>query len=205
MDDLRHACATVAERARAVGVVADAISPYAGSLAISAPPPEQQPRRHDREQLAAFWLTLDAINFGSGWFPTLAQTRPAIGLSNDRGWPARPVRARAAMEPRTTDADRRSDDRRRSGSAPRPRADGTVRAICSTTSANTSLPNMEARSAASSTRQAARRSRLAQALGRWACFADSSRYDELEVPFLQARTDRRRRPRSAPGSPNSAI
>jgi len=24
-----------------------------------------------REELAAFWLTLDAVNFGSGWFPTL--------------------------------------------------------------------------------------------------------------------------------------
>jgi hypothetical protein len=28
-------------------------------------------RQGTREERAAFWLTLDAINFGSGWFPTL--------------------------------------------------------------------------------------------------------------------------------------
>jgi hypothetical protein len=32
-----------------------------------------------REELAAFWLTLDAINFGSGWFPTLRKRRGRSG------------------------------------------------------------------------------------------------------------------------------
>ncbi|MEA2492715.1 MAG: hypothetical protein QOJ29_626 [Thermoleophilaceae bacterium] len=39
------------------------------------PPPELDPERHflegSREDVAAYLLTLDAINFGSGWFPTL--------------------------------------------------------------------------------------------------------------------------------------
>jgi hypothetical protein len=39
------------------------------------PPPALDPERHylegSREDVAAYLLTLDAINFGSGWFPTL--------------------------------------------------------------------------------------------------------------------------------------
>jgi hypothetical protein len=32
---------------------------------------EPHPTTGTREERAAFWMTLDAINFGSGWFPTL--------------------------------------------------------------------------------------------------------------------------------------
>src|SRR5436190_19761628 len=39
------------------------------------PPPSLDPERHflegAREDVASYLLTLDAINFGSGWFPTL--------------------------------------------------------------------------------------------------------------------------------------
>src|SRR2546427_3522457 len=39
------------------------------------PPPVLDPERHylegSREDVASYLLTLDAINFGSGWFPTL--------------------------------------------------------------------------------------------------------------------------------------
>lgn len=79
MDDLlsqlRAACARVAANARHVRIEDDAIAPYAAALALDLPPSGAEPQAHlqdgDREQLAAFWLTLDAINFGSGWFPTL--------------------------------------------------------------------------------------------------------------------------------------
>jgi hypothetical protein len=41
----------------------------------AGPPPELDPEKHylegSREDVAAYLLTLDAINFGSGWFPTL--------------------------------------------------------------------------------------------------------------------------------------
>src|SRR4051794_8339146 len=76
MDALREACAEVAARARFVRVNPAAIPAYAKTLARP-----QVPSRADavvevrtaveRERAAAFWLTLDAINFGSGWFPTL--------------------------------------------------------------------------------------------------------------------------------------
>jgi len=74
LDNLRAACATVAARARHVTVDERSIEPYALALPLDAPdeePLEAELARAGRETLAAFWITLDAINFGSGWFPTL--------------------------------------------------------------------------------------------------------------------------------------
>jgi Queuosine salvage protein len=80
MRALREACAAVAERATFVQIVDDAIPAYAAELPLApgAEQPVQPPTDHEREALASFWLTLDAINFGSGWFPTL---RKRTGLS----------------------------------------------------------------------------------------------------------------------------
>jgi hypothetical protein len=72
---LRDACAQVADRARFVRVEPERIAAYIGTLPVGLAPGEPDPDAHvtegTREELAAFWLTLDAINFGSGWFPTL--------------------------------------------------------------------------------------------------------------------------------------
>src|SRR2546423_7546015 len=76
-DDVRRHCAEVAASAEFVSIDLDAaegIEP--------GPPPALDPEIHylegDREDVIAFLLTLDAINFGSGWFPTL---RKAPGRS----------------------------------------------------------------------------------------------------------------------------
>ena len=65
----------MAETARCVRVDHDRTSAYIGTLPVDLPAPGPDPDAHlttgTREELAAFWLTLDAINFGSGWFPTL--------------------------------------------------------------------------------------------------------------------------------------
>jgi hypothetical protein len=75
LSDLRSACALVAERARYVRIERERTSAYVGSLPIDLPAGGADPGVHltggTREERAAFWLTLDAINFGSGWFPTL--------------------------------------------------------------------------------------------------------------------------------------
>ncbi len=70
MDQLRAACALVAERARHVRIEKRRIPEYAASLQLDVPAVERH-AEGSREHRAAFWLTLDAINFGSGWFPTL--------------------------------------------------------------------------------------------------------------------------------------
>jgi hypothetical protein len=75
LTDLRAACARVSERATHVRVEHDRTPAYVGTLPIDVPASGPDPEAHladvPREELAAYWLTLDAINFGSGWFPTL--------------------------------------------------------------------------------------------------------------------------------------
>jgi Queuosine salvage protein len=72
---VRAGCAWVARRARFVEIERTAIERYAHELA--AAPHEQQldPDTHfswpTREQGVAYVLCLDAINFGSGWWPTI--------------------------------------------------------------------------------------------------------------------------------------
>ena len=78
--DIRSACARVAARSRHVRVVDEAIEPYAATLAAESPPAPDVAGA-TLEERAAFSLTLNAINFGSGWFPTL---RKAPGMSGFR-------------------------------------------------------------------------------------------------------------------------
>jgi hypothetical protein len=73
---VRAHCAGVAGSARHVAIDLDA----AGSIE-PGPPPVLDPERHylegSRADVAAYLLTLDAVNFGSGWFPTLRK-RPGM-------------------------------------------------------------------------------------------------------------------------------
>ena len=76
-DDIRTACAAVAAEARQVRVREEAIEAYAATLPAGSPPaPDLAPGEPD-ERRAAFQLILNAINFGSGWFPTLRK-RPGM-------------------------------------------------------------------------------------------------------------------------------
>src|ERR671935_1958737 len=69
-DEVRAHCAAVARAARSVRIDLDAL----GAIE-PGPPAVMDPQRHylegAREDVAAYLLTLDAINFGSGWFPEL--------------------------------------------------------------------------------------------------------------------------------------
>ena len=79
-DAIRVTAARVAGRARHVHIVEQAIGPYAATLAAESPPaPDLEGAT--LEERAAFSLTLNAVNFGSGWFPTL---RKAPGMSGFR-------------------------------------------------------------------------------------------------------------------------
>ncbi len=79
-DEIRAACARVAAAARHVAIVEEAVAPYAATLEPAPPAPAEQPY-DDPERGAAHLLQLDAVNFGSGWFPTL---RKPPGLSGFR-------------------------------------------------------------------------------------------------------------------------
>jgi hypothetical protein len=80
VDGIRAAAARVAGRARHVRIVEEAIEPYAATLPAESPPAPDL-AGSSLEQRAAFSLTLNAVNFGSGWFPTL---RKAPGMSGFR-------------------------------------------------------------------------------------------------------------------------
>src|SRR5688500_19932226 len=70
LDEVRSSCRAIAETARFVSIDLDAARPP-----TEADPPALEPEAHylegSAEDVAAYLLTLDAINFGSGWFPTL--------------------------------------------------------------------------------------------------------------------------------------
>ncbi|MFL5885167.1 MAG: queuosine salvage family protein [Thermoleophilaceae bacterium] len=77
-DEVRRHCAEVAASARHVRIDMGKL----GTIA-PAPPPMLDRERHylegPREDMATYLLTLDTINFGSGWFPTLKKRPGASG------------------------------------------------------------------------------------------------------------------------------
>ena len=79
-DQVRASCAEIAASAQFVRIDLDAL----GALE-PGPLPELDPERHYLEgepaDVAAYILTLDAINFGSGWFPELRKRRGRDGTA----------------------------------------------------------------------------------------------------------------------------
>jgi hypothetical protein len=188
VNEIRAACRQVAERARSVRIELDAIRDYAAGLPLDAPAPAPEPEAHllsgSVEHLAAFWLTLDAINFGSGWFPTLRK-RPgrsgyftvAIGVRErfaaDGPWTADQLAGVDAPEvadalgqdPRHELIELFTRSLRDLGAHVAGEHDGRFADIVT----------------------AARGSAVALAtlLARWDCFADTSSYHGRPVPFLK--------------------
>lgn len=72
-DLIRRECARVADRGRFVRVREDRVEDYAARLPALPPYPAPVVSLPDVdvELAAAFHLACDAVNFGSGWFPTL--------------------------------------------------------------------------------------------------------------------------------------
>ena len=77
-DRVRERAAAIAAGARHVRIDLDA-----APVIEPGPPPVLDPERHylegSREDVVAYLLTLDAINFGSGWFPTLRKRPGSSG------------------------------------------------------------------------------------------------------------------------------
>ena len=77
-DQVRATCADIAANAQSVRIDTDRLAAL-----DPGPLPEMDPERHylegDQADVATYVLTLDAINFGSGWFPTLRKRRGPDG------------------------------------------------------------------------------------------------------------------------------
>ena len=108
LDEVRRSCGEVARSARHVRIDLDRVSRVEPG-GVPSLDPEPHYLEGPREDVAAYLLTLDAINFGSGWFPTL-QKRPGCSgyftvawavadRFRERGpWPAPELRAIEATE-----------------------------------------------------------------------------------------------------------
>jgi hypothetical protein len=77
-DEVRATCARIAASAQSV-----AVDPQALEHVEPGPAPKIDPLRHylegEPEDVATYMLVLDAVNFGSGWFPTLAKREGCSG------------------------------------------------------------------------------------------------------------------------------
>ena len=81
-DDVRFAAEQVSRRARHVRLVESGLAALARELAESEPEPTRDPARSGRgdpEVDLAYAITMNAINFGSGWFPTLRKRAGCSG------------------------------------------------------------------------------------------------------------------------------
>ena len=76
--EVRSACARIAAAARWVSIDLDALAGVE-----PGPPPALDPVRHylvgSPADVAAYFLTVDSVNFGSGWFPTLRKRAGSSG------------------------------------------------------------------------------------------------------------------------------
>jgi Potential Queuosine, Q, salvage protein family len=179
LTQLREASAEVAGRARHVRINHEAIPAYAASLPRSEAARTDETPRGSAEDRAAFWLTLDAVNFGSGWFPTL---RKAPGHS---GYHTIAAGIRARFESRGP-------------WSPHELSQITPEDIAHTLSQDPSHELMAL--FANSLRDLGRHVEsaggfsavledsalaLVAKLAGWDCFADTSTYDGLRLPFLK--------------------
>jgi len=186
--ELRSACEQVADRAVHVRVERERASAYIGSLVLDAPSPGLDPEAHlttgSREQLATFWLTLDAINFGSGWFPTLRKREGqsgyftvATGVRNrfvDEGpWSAGELAEIGAAEVALA-----------LGQNP----DHELMALFARSLNDLGrhvADDYDGRFASVADSAGSSAVALVECLAGWDSFADTSRYDGLDVPFLK--------------------
>jgi hypothetical protein len=82
-DRIRRAAAEVTREARFVRLDESRLAPYAASLLDAGLPPLEYDAAHHARgtpaETVAFWLTLDAVNFGSGYFPHLRKRHSMSG------------------------------------------------------------------------------------------------------------------------------
>jgi hypothetical protein len=186
VSELRRASAWVAGRSTMVRVLTDRVAEYSADLIVGAGPPafSLAPVGRAREEAAAFWLTLNAINFGSGWFPTLRKRSQQTGYRTI----AAGVRRRFETKGRWTPAqlldlsaaelaDWLEQD-------PEHELIGLMVDALNDLGAN--VQRLCGRSFAATVDAADGSAvKLVEALAQWRSFADVSVYDGREVPFLK--------------------
>jgi hypothetical protein len=190
MDELRRACAQVTQRARCVHVQTAAVATYAADLDLADEPAPETPRRPDaldarpREERAAFWLTMDAINFGSGWFPTLRKREGHSGYHTISAGLRDHFGAHGPWSPETLIELDAPTLAAVFGQDPDHELMALFAASLNDLGRHVAGEH-ESRFCAVVDAAGGSAVALARRLGSWASFADRSRYDELELAFLK--------------------
>lgn len=183
---VRAAAAWVSERAQAVRIEHDSIEAYAAELPAPAPQPpdpETELTSGDREARAAFVICLDAINFGSGWWPTIRKRPGRSGYFTVAASLVERFRGTGPWTPaelRTLDAAAIAavlgQDPDHPLMADFAAALGDVGAHVESDHGGSFAAVLDAARSAPA---------LADLLGGWPAFADVSLYMEREVPFFK--------------------
>jgi hypothetical protein len=187
VDEIRSACAAVAEQARSVQIEQDQIASYAAIVASGTAVPGPDPHAHlltgTREERAAFWLTLNAINFGSGWFPTLRKPGGRSGYYTV---------ATGVRERFVTRGPWRADELVTIGAGQiaevldqDPQHELMALYARSLRDLGGHVVDYGGRFASVVDASSGSAVALAELLGGWQSFADVSRYAEISVPFLK--------------------
>jgi hypothetical protein len=182
VDQIREGCAWVARRARHVTLDHKAILAYAAQL--PGPDPEAHVLDGPAALRAAFFLTLDAINFGSGWFPTLRKREGrsgyytvALGLRERFAahgpWSADDLRRIEATEVAAT-----------LGQDPDHELMGLFARSLNDLGAHVEVQH-GGRFLGPAEQAGGSAARLAELLAAWDCFADTSTYAGRRVPFCK--------------------
>jgi hypothetical protein len=185
MEDLRRACAEVAAKARSVRINEEAIPGYAAALPLDGDTHDQDDGlSRTREDRAAFWLTLDAINFGSGWFPTLKKApgqsgydtvAAGIGRRFDTHGPWSAVELTAIAAPELAELLSQN-------------AKHELMSLFATSLNDLGThiaTEFDGQFAAAVDSAHGSAQALAERLGTWSAFADTSTYADLTLPFLK--------------------
>lgn len=187
-DRVRAACARVAGRSREVKIDEAAIDAYARGLPEDPPSSGADPATQivggDRELRAAFAICLGAVNFGSGWWPTIRKRPRHSGYFTIAAGLAGRFRAAGSWPPEEL-------------------AEITTEEIAAVVGQEPEHPLMEQFAAslrnvgehvlkdhgglftAVADAGAGSAVALAGVLAGWRSFADVSRYDGAEVPFFK--------------------
>jgi Potential Queuosine, Q, salvage protein family len=169
---LREAAGAVAERAQHVRVNQAVIADYAAALPLTD-------AADAASGDAAFWLTLDAINFGSGWFPTLRKRPGHSGYSTvaagiearfERRGPWSPAELEQ-ISPREVAETLGQDPSHELMALFAASLNDLGRHVGAAGGFSLVIPDSA--------------SALVEELAGWECFADASTYDELTLPFLK--------------------
>jgi len=205
-DRVRIACAWVMDRACSVRIDEKAVEAYAKTLPAAAEPAQPDPATQivegDRELRAAFVICLNAINFGSGWWPTIRK-RPghsgyftiAAGLTErfrERGaWLAQEL-AELTTEEIAVVVGQDAEHPLMADFAAALRdvgeqvlADHGGRFTAVIEAAGSRAPSDRAASSGMTAELDGSAPALADLLAGWAAFADVSRYDGRAVPFFK--------------------